>query len=210
MQIAVTHTINEVLPKLEKFSSKQAPFSIAKALTRIAVKARTNANKATRQYFDRPVPFTQRAFKFKSANKQTLEAMVYADRLQARYLAFGILGGARRLKGFERKFGEDQAVVPTRNIKVNSSGNIPLSTIKRLQSQPKRYFVGTPTGGNRPAGVYERTNKNTKLRALAIFKEQNPKYRKRLPLEDIVAKTVKRHFAAELTQAYREAIRTAR
>lgn len=210
MQITVTHTIKEVLPKLDKFSSKQAPFSIAKALTRIAVKARTNANKATRQYFDRPVPFTQRAFKFKAANKQTLTAMVYADRIQSRYLAFGILGGARRLKGFERKFGQDDAAVPTRNIKVNSAGNVPLSTIKRIQAQPGRYLIGKPAGGNRPAGVYERTNKNTKLRALMIFKDQKPRYRKRLPLEDVVAKTVRRHFANELTQAYREAIRTAR
>jgi hypothetical protein len=210
MQIAVEHTIKEVLPKLEKFSSKQAPFSIAKALTRTAMKARVNANKSTRQYFDKPVPFTQRAFKFKSANKQTLTALVYADRLQARYLAFGIAGGARRVKGFERKFGKNDALVPTRNIKANSAGNIPLATIKRMQAQPKRYLVGTPAGGNRPAGIYERTNNNARLKALMIFKDSAPKYRKRFPLEDVVAKTVKRHFATELAAAYREAIKTAR
>lgn len=217
MQIAVTHTINSVLPKLDGFTSKQAPFAIAKALTRTAMKAKDNANRSTKQFFDRPVNFTQKAFRFQSANKRDLIAMVYAQQLQARYLRFGIQGGARRVKGFEKKFGGDTnsdekaggALIPTKNLKLNAAGNVPLSTIKRIQAQPGRYFIGQPKGGNRPHGIYERTNKNAKLRAVMVFKPA-PKYKKRFPLEDVVAKTVKRHFADELEQAFREAIRTAR
>jgi hypothetical protein len=216
MQIAVTHTINSVLPKIEGFTSRQAPFAIAKALTRTAMRAKDNANSATKQYFDKPVTFTQRAFRFKAANKTDLEALVFAQDLQARYLRFGIGGGTRRVKGFEKKFaaGADGdvnsgALIPTRNIKLNSAGNVPLATIKRIQSQPKKYLVGKPAGGNRPPGIYERMTRAGKLKPLMIF-TQLPKYRKRLPLEDIAAKTVKRHFAAELEKAYREAMRTAR
>ena len=217
MQIAVTHTIKSVLPKLDGFTSKQAPFAIAKALTRTAMRARDNANKATKQYFDQPNAFTQRAFRFQGANKSNLTAIVFAQNLQARYLRFGIGGGVRRVKGFEKKFGADTgadetaggALVPTKNIRLNASGNVPLSTIKRIQAQPGRYFVGQPKGGNRPHGIYERKAGNKQLKALMVF-QQPPRYRKRFPLEDVVAKTVKRHFAGELERAYREAVRTAR
>lgn len=217
MQINVNHTIKSVLPKLDQFTSKQAPFTIAKALTRVAMRAKDNANKSTNQFFDRPNAFTQRAFRFQSANKRTLTAMVFAQDLQARYLRFGIQGGVRRIKGFEKKFGGDTnaddragaALVPTKNIRVNASGNVPLSTLKRISSQPNRYFIGKPKGGNRPEGIYERHGRNQRLKALMIFK-QPPRYRKRLPLEDVVAKTVQRHFGNELQVAFADAIRTAR
>lgn len=217
MEINVNSTIKTILPKLDQFSSKQAPFTIAKALTRIAMRARDNANKSTNQYFDRPNAFTQRAFRFQGANKRTLTAMVFAQQLQARYLRFGIQGGVRRIKGFEKQFGaateaDNQAggaLVPTKNIRLNAAGNVPLSTIKKMTSQPNKYFIGKPKGGNRPEGIYERHGRNQRLKALMVFK-QPPRYSKRLPLEDVVAKTVERHFGGELRSAFADAIRTAK
>lgn len=227
MQITVQHDIKKLLPKLEQFSSRQAPFAIAKALTGTAQLVRNEVTGQIPVVFDKPNPFTQRAFAIQKADKRTLTAFVFAKDRQARYLKFGVQGGARRVKGFERVFGagteaDEQAgasLVPTRNVKTDSYGGVSLATIKAIQRQVNsggkttRYFLGKPRGGGKNQGagygIYARVNANKKLQAVMLFK-QPPKYKTRLDLPGIGKRVVAANFTAQLEQAWQFALRTAR
>jgi hypothetical protein len=227
MQITVQHDIKRLLPRLEQFSSRQAPFTIAKAITSTAQLVRDEVHAQIPVAFDKPNPFTRRAFTIQRAEKRNLTAFVFAKDKQARYLKFGVQGGARRVKGFERYFGagtsaDEQAgaaLVPTRNVKTDSFGGVSLATIKAIQRQvntggkTKRYFLGKPRGGGKNAaagyGIYARVNANKKLQAVMLFK-QPPRYEKRLDLPGIGRKVVAANFAAQLEQAWKFAMRTAR
>lgn len=223
MQITVTSTIAQVMPQLEKFTSRQAPFAIAKALTSTAKLVQAELTQQLPTAFDRPNAFTRRAFAVKAARKDGLEAIVFAKDKQARYLKFGVQGGGRRVKAFEKRTaagtqGDEQAgtqkLVPTRNVKLDQFGGVSLAAIKRMTSQTmagkhQRYFIGTPKGGNRPAGIYERMGRNGKLKALMLFAEPKA-YTKRLDMQGIGSRVVRSRFEAELRQAWAYAIRTSR
>lgn len=227
MEISVKHDVFKVLPKLEKFTSKQAPFAIAKALTNTAKNVQGELTTALPTAFNRPTAWTRRAFAITPARKDGLTAWVFAKDSQARYLKFGVRGGKRRVKGFEKRFegmvqGEKpqgQALVPTRNVRLDSQGNVSMATIKRL-SQAKntsgkvgRYFVGKPKGGGAnagsPVGVYARIGNNKRIQLQMAFVEQ-PTYRKRLDMSGIGARVVRERFVSHLRASYAAAIRTAR
>lgn len=224
MQISVESTIRSVLPKLEQFSSRQAPFTIAKALTSTAKAVQTELTKQLPMAFDRPNAFTRRAFAYTPARKENLTAWVFAKDKQAKYLKFGVQGGGRRVKAFERRTGADtnadeiagtQKLVPTRNVKLDQYGGVSLATIKRMTQQKNstgkygRYFVGKPKGGALPPGIYERYAGNKKLRALMLFAEPKA-YRKRLDMQGIGGRVVRSTFEDELRRAWAYALRTAR
>lgn len=229
MELSVKHDIFKVLPKLEQFTSRQAPFAIAKALTATAKLVQGEVTAALPTAFDRPSAWTRKAFSMKRAEKSDLTAWVFAKDSQAKYLKPGVRGGARRVKGFEKRINaateaDDQAhaqkLVPTRNVRLDAQGNVSLATIRRIAAQAnaskggsKRYFVGQPKGdganAGRGYGIYERTNKGKRIRALMVFAE--PKgYRKRLDMPGIGARVVRREFVPQLQQAWAQAMRTAR
>ena len=87
---------------------KQLPFSISQGLNKTIKDVRNALNKGTVGAFHKPVSFTQKAFLFKTSTKRNLIAYAYANdqkgKDRARYLRFGIKGGARPQKGFERYF----------------------------------------------------------------------------------------------------------
>ena len=228
MQISVKSNIADVLPKLEQFTSRQAPFTIAKALTETAKHVRKAMGEATNTVFDRPTPFTRNAFAFLPARKDTLTATVFAKDKQARYLKFQVQGGGRRVKGFERRFGGEgqadeqsglQHMVPTRNVRLNSYGGVSLATIKamsrNLNSSGKaaRYFIGKPRGAGQNAGrgygIYARVGNNKRLEALMVFANK-PQYRKRFDMTAIGGRVVNAQFESELRKAWQIAMRTAR
>lgn len=228
MQITVQSNIAQVLPKLEQFTSRQAPFTIAKALTETAKHVRKAMGEATNTVFDRPTPFTRNAFAFLPARKDTLTATVFAKDKQARYLKFQVQGGGRRVKGFERRFGGEgqadeqsglQHMVPTRNVRLNSYGGVSLATIKamsrNLNSSGKaaRYFIGKPQGAGQNAGrgygIYARVGNNKRLEALMVFANK-PQYRKRFDMTAIGGRVVNAQFESELRKAWQIALRTAR
>lgn len=224
MQISVTSNIREVMPKLEKFTSRQAPFTIAKALTATAKAVQAELTQQLPTVFDRPNAFTRRAFTIKAARKDGLTAWVFAKDQQARYLKFGVQGGGRRVKAFERRVAGDtqadeeagtQKLVPTRNVRRDSYGGVSLATIKRITANgnSKRYFIGQPNGAGqnsgRGFGIYERVQGGKRIRALMVFSEPKA-YRKRLDMEGIGARVVRERFDTELRQAWAYALRTAR
>lgn len=222
--------IKSELPKAIRWTdqmTKQLPFAVSQALNATAFDARTALNGATRQYFDKPNRFTQSAFLVQKTNKRELEAIVYANAQQgrdrARYLRYGIQGGQRRQKGFEKKFLAEVTataripagaqLVPTSLVKLDGSGNVSLSTIKRIQkglngSARGGFFIGTPKGGDRPPGIYRRSREQ--LFPYFIATSQRATYQPRLPMAEIGQKTAQRRFGLYLRSSLEKALATAR
>lgn len=226
MELSVQSNIKQVMPLLERFTSKQAPFAIAMALTSTAKQVQAGVTGALPTSFDRPNAFTRRAFAIVPARKDTLQAIVFAKDKQAKYLKFGVQGGGRRVKAFEKRVGAQSngdelagtaKLVPTRNIKRDSSGGVSLATIKRITSlandgKAGRYFVGQPDGVGRSkgrgAGIYERISKG-RMRALMLFVEPKA-YKTRLDMPAIGRRIVRENFDSNLRAAWARALATAR
>lgn len=182
----------------------------AVAVTRTAWDVREALMKGMQQEFDRPTPFTMRAFRVEGAKAgaDMVEAVVWAAPLQARYLFWQIEGGERRTKGFESKMDlhGGEAATPTDSATRNAYGNMPLSFIKRVAAdrntsgRDKRFFVGTPKGGNRQEGVYARVDGNQKLVPLMLFSE-DARYEKRFNMSAIAGRTVDARFESQLMRA---------
>ena len=226
----ITLDIKSELPKAIRWTdamTKQLPFAISQALNSTAFDTRTALNGATRQYFDRPNRFTQTAFLAGKSTKRNLEATVYANdqqgRDRARYLRFGIAGGTRPQKGFERRFlGEvvgtrtipaGAQLVPTSLVKLDGSGGVSLATIKRIQkglsgNARGGFFVGTPRGGGRPPGIYRRSREQ--LFPYFIATNQRARYTPRFPMGDIGQKVVQRRFGDYLRSSLERALASAR
>jgi hypothetical protein len=226
----ITLDIKSELPKAIRWTdtmTKQLPFAISQALNSTAFDARSALNGATRQYFDRPNRFTQSAFLAAKSTKRTLEATVYANdqqgRDRARYLRFGIAGGTRPQKGFERKFlgsivGTRTIPVgaqlqPTSLVKRDASGGVSLATIKRIQkgltgNARGGFFIGTPKGGDRPPGIYRRSK--GKLFPYFIATQERATYRPRFPMGEIGQKVAQRRFGQYLRSSFERAVASAR
>lgn len=210
----LTVDIASELPKAIRWTdamTRQLPFSISQSLNAVGFDARKALNSATRQYFDRPTPFVQRSFLVQKSNKRNLITTVYPERRRLPYIEKNIIGGRRGQKPFELKLQSlttgslprGNALVPA-VVRRNAYGNVSLATIKRISGQVatsgrNSVFIGTPKGGNRPPGVYQRTNRNLKLRPLFISVPK-PSYRQILPLTDIGNKIVERRFSTYLRQ----------
>jgi hypothetical protein len=226
----ITLDIQSELPKAIRWTdtmTKQLPFAISQALNSTAFDVRTALGGATRQYFDRPNRFTQTAFLYTRSTKRNLEATVYANdqqgRDRARYLRFGIAGGTRPQKGFERKFLAEVAstarvpagaqLLPTSLVKRDASGNVSLSTIKRIQkglngNARGGFFIGTPRGGERPPGIYRRSRE--RLFPYFIATSQRATYQPRFPMAEIGHKVVQRRFGVYLRSSLERAVAGAR
>lgn len=211
-----------------KAVAKQIPFATSVALNDVAFQARQSLNGATNQYFNSPTKFTQSAFLVQKSKKADLTAIVYANNQQgrnrARYLRYGINGGTRVAKGFERFFaGADTdgtlppgtALLPTSLVKTTAQGNVSVATLKSiskgLSTTNKRggFFVGTPRGaGNRPPGIYRRSREQ--LFPYFIKASSAPRYTGRFPIQDIGSKIVQRQFNQKFIAAMERALATAK
>ena len=222
----ITLNIKSELPKLIRWTdtmTKQLPFAISQALNSTGFDIRTALNGATRQYFDRPAPFTQRAFIVQKGSKRDLQVTVLANKRQNLYLRTQISGGPRKQKGFEKKFlsniigtqsiPSNTQLVPTSLIKLNAQGNVSLATIKRIQqgmngSAKGGFFAGIPKGNNLPFGIYRRS----KGRLFPYFVATNgpATYSPRFPMQDIGNKVTQRRFGQYLRSALERAVASAR
>jgi len=226
--ITVDTTGLEAAAKRSSVIAKQLPFATSVALNEVAFKARSSLNSSTRQYFNAPTKFTETAFLVQKSKKADLEAIVYANnqegRSRARYLRYGIQGGQRVAKGFERFFsGADNdgtlspgtPLLPTSLVKLTAQGNVSLATLrsisKGLSTTNKRggIFVGTPRGaGNRPPGIYRRSREQ--LFPYFIAASSAPRYTGRFPIQDVGSKVISRNWIAELESALERALATAK
>lgn len=209
--------IKSDLPKAQNWAAtmaKQLPFATAGALNSTAFDARTSLSGATRQYFDRPTTFTQNGFQVDKATKRTLQAIVGAERKRGRYLRTQISGGGRGVKPFEERFGGGR-LVPTNANRKNQYGNVSKAAITKLGAGTTgtgkgSVLVGTPRGGGRPFGVYERQGRNGGDRLVPKFVRASPSYRRRFPILDVVGKVIQRRYEGYLRSSLSKALATAR
>lgn len=178
---------------------KQMPFAASKAINDTAKDAQNAVRAQMQKKLDRPTPFTLNATGVKRATKTRLKATIFIKDIQAQYLQYQIAGGTRSPK--------DKSIPIPRDIKLNKYGNIPGmrggKKIAALLNKPNT-FMGTVRG---QSGVWQRTNKNKKLKLLIAF-EEKATYRPRLDFFKIVAGVHKGRMQANLKRALEMALRT--
>jgi hypothetical protein len=214
-------------------AQKQEAFSISQGLNKTGFDIRTGLNSGTKTAFNRPVKFTTNAFLVKKSNKRNLITYVYAQdqagKDRARYLRFGIKGGRRPQKGFERYFEKgvpnDGTIpsgayfVPGPHVKIDSSGNVTRATLKRItkgltgEGTKSRsgskvrggFFIGTPRNNNLSPGIYRRSRE--RLFPYFIATTDKPDYSPRFNVQKIGDKIVKRRFIKYTQEALDKNIR---
>ena len=223
--MGVSLTIDQDLKRFDRFLNnyrKQLPFASSVALNNTGFDIRQALNKGTLGAFDKPTTFTQKAFLTTKSKKTNLVVHVFAKDKEgsdaARYLRFGVQGGARPPKGFERYFSglpndgtTARYFMPTRQTKRDGKGNITRPTLKKLSTRVTNNtaFIGTPRNSTRPPGLYVR-EKNNKLLAKFITTSSKPTYTGRFNIEAIAGKVVQRRFNQHFDKAMSKAIATAK
>ena len=192
---------------------KQMRFATANAINSTAFDARTSLSGATRQYFNNPTPFTQKGFQVEKADKTNLVGIVGAESKRSRYLRTQIKGGDRGVKPFEQRFNLGRLVPAA--IKLNSYGNPTKAAITKLGAATNAtgkgsVFVGTPKGGNREPGVWQRQGRDGRDRLVPMFITATPRYQARYPMKDIVTKVIQRRFNFYFQSSLEKAIASAR
>ena len=219
LDITVTHDVRRLIDFASE-SRKQLPFATSLALNDTGFDMRNAFNKSTLSVFNKPTSFTQKAFLTTKSKKRNLIVHVFAKDKEnndaARYLRFGVHGGARPPKGFERYFSglpNDGTIGPyylPAKVKVNASGNITKATLRKISGSiiSGTSFIGTPKNSTRPPGIYER--KKSKLLPKFITTNRKPTYTGRFDLQQIGDKVVSRRFNIHLNKALDRALRTAK
>lgn len=177
-------------------TEKQMPYALATGMTwtmREAVTAETAALPAS---LDRPTPFTMKAVGYTPATKSTLRFEVFLKDLQARYLGINVRGGTRS--------PESAKTLATPFIRRNAFGNVARGSLKAL-AKSKNVFSGKPRGGDRPAGLWRRTGKNTSIRLLALF-QPTAAYTRRLDFDGIFERTVREQMPIKIGEAVQRVI----
>lgn len=207
--------------------ASQMPFATSLALNKTAFDIRQQLNYETTRYFDRPTRFTQTAFRVDKSTKSNLSALIYAEDKRARYLRFGIDGGQRPQKGFEKAFLSDiiatrtvppnAQLVPTRLVRLNGAGNVSLGTIRRISqglngSARGGFFYGKPAHGgknaNKPVGIYRRSREQ--LFPYFYAKTQRTTYRPRFPMAAISFRIANTRWMDYLMSSLSQAVASAR
>mgnify|MGYP001228506144 CR=1 FL=1 len=221
-------TIDQDLKGFDRFLNNyrnQLPFASSVAINNTAFDIRTALNKGTLGAFDRPTKFTQKAFLVQKSKKNNLVAHTFAQdqagKDRARYLRFGVKGGQRIPKGFEKYFAglpndgtipSNSYFYPTSFIKYDKHGNVTRSTLKRISSgisnNPRGgFFIGTPANNpGKPAGIYKRSKE--KLFPFFIASTRKPNYQSIFNIEQIAGKVVQRKFNQHFDKAMSKAIET--
>jgi len=237
MSVGLSITINrEEFNRQLNGRMDQARFAMAGALTNVARLAQKDVTNALDRYLDRPTPFTKKGIAWEKATKDRLVSAVSVRPIQAKYLALQIEGGTRLPTG--RSLLNPILSSVKRNAYGNLPRIAGGRLVRQFATAPAEghgsLFVGTPKGsrwgGARP-GIWQRlgyekskagrksrghTVKAAKsaggrgqLRRLATF-EASVRYRKRLPFERLVKKSVAANWYVAADAALKRALGSAR
>lgn len=193
----------------------ELPFLIAKSLTHLAKSVAKELNDATKDVFDDPVPFTQRAFTFDIATKQNLTSEVLIQPRQDNYLHTEMEGGNRNVKSFEKKFLAQFGVklsgtpiaIPTPSIKnstirLNKYGNLTPNQIGKLteavkigregRSNSTKYWITNAKKSGKP-GIFMQKPGEKRAHMIMSF-QLKATYAKIFNVDDIVDKKSQKLF----------------
>lgn len=191
MQLSLRSNVRDVERDLSDAARRQLPFATSVALNDTAKDIQKNETRRLSKRLDRPTPFTKRAYGVRRATKRRLEARVFVKPIQARYLEKQEDGGLVRPKG--------RALLVPHKARVNKYGNLPRGAVKRMVANPK-VFSGTPKGGRRGPGLYERQGRNKRLVRLITY-TKSARYRPRLGFKQSARKTAIARFPVHLQRA---------
>lgn len=204
MQIDISLDVKQATRGLGS-AARQVPFAAALATTHLAKMVQLSETEALPSVFDRPTPFTMRAFGVSTASKSSPQAEVFAKTIQARYLEPSETGGLQIL-------GKGRAIRKPVDIRTNAYGNIPKGAIARrvpagqLSTKGKRgFFIGKVHGVN---GLWQR-QPGHKLKLLIAFSRPQP-VSTHLEFQRRARAVVKANFAEVFGAALRRALKTAR
>lgn len=202
MRINIQSDLTRLSRNLTDLEKRQIPFAASYAINRVVKDLREWMIAQTPAYLDRPTPFTLRGFRYKKSDKHTLTGSVYIEDTRSKYLDLQIEGGLRI--PFKKAIK-----VPASTARLNRYGNLPRGRISSMLNNKHRYFSGTPKGGNRPAGIWERKNRNTKIVPI-VYWSSKAVYGKRFPFYKIGGDYVQDHWRREMRNAINIALSTMR
>ena len=213
--------LQKVSEGLDDIERNQIPFAVHQAINDTAFDVRRAEIGNMPRKIDRPSPSTKRSVVVKkSPNKQILYAEVGFTEWAQKYISMIVRGGIKRpraeigsknllfpVKGAPKRFidryggwrrkwfakGEDEKKAS------GGSGAKPV----------KRYFIGTPKGGNRGMGIWERHNANKKLRMIAQMRKSQ-RVKSIYPFYRIGVATAKRNFQKHFLKRFGDAMKTAK
>lgn len=206
MKVSLVSNVEEVMKGLSALKREQLPFAISLAVNDTAEAV---ANEITRQmpdYLDRPTPFTETTFQYRSgkfrgkrATKRTLTAVIEGGAIQSKYLKFQIEGGTETPK-------KRAIAVPTKNATLNRYGNIP-NRKAGLIKKPTQFSAEI----NGVAGIWERSqSKGVKKLKLIMAYEPSVQYEPRFPIYKIAEGIARNTFNRRFNVAMKKALATAR
>jgi len=216
-------SIDQDLKGFDRFlknNKKQLPFATSLALNDTGFDMREAFNKGTLSAFNKPTRLTKIAFLTTKSKKRNLIVHVFAKDKEgsdaARYLRFGVQGGARPPKGFERYFsglpndGTIGSYFMPSKIKRDGFGNVTRANIKKLSAKvsSNKAFIGTPRNSSRPPGIYERDGDKLITRFVTVT--NRPSYTGRFNLQVIGDKVINRRFNKHFEKAMDYAIATSK
>jgi len=109
MQIKVDADIQQAQKYLRRVGERNIPLAVAQSLTATAKHLRNVQSRSMTKHFDRPVKFTQNAFRLKIAKARefksgVMSSAIIAKDIQQQYLSFQVDGGTRRPKSGQSSF----------------------------------------------------------------------------------------------------------
>jgi hypothetical protein len=158
------------------------------------------------KFFDRPTPYTLNSLQVTKTQGHNMRGSVWFKwpvRMLQHYLVPQVVGGERKMKGFERALGS--YYYPSRHAKLDQYGNVTqgriwqaLSAMSRAEytsgyaanrtersarrlKNPKQFFLLKQRRGSLPPGIYEQIRKGKDTRIVPFMIEhRGPRYRRRL------------------------------
>lgn len=203
VELFLLHNVRDIERDLSDLAIKQIPFATSLAINETLEDVQKNETKRLTRVFDRPTPFTKRAYARKRASKRRLSGSVFAKDAQAEYLRIQEKGGARLPKR--------RALVVPSGIRLNKFGNMARGSVARAIADP-RVFSGAPNGRSKAAaGLYRRMGKGGRgrLRKLATWTPR-ARYPRRLNFIASARKTAEKRLPIHMERSFRRAMQTAR
>lgn len=152
MKLDIRADIKEAQKGLSRIQKRVIPKATSNAINDLLFPiAKKEAPKEMDRTFEGgATKFTQRAFRYSKSNAKNLTAYVFAGPIQGEYLKFAVAGGTR--------FPKNRTILAsTKNSKLNEFGNIKRGELKKMLTDRKKFFKGTPKG--QPylgEGIFER------------------------------------------------------
>lgn len=217
-----TKGFQEQLRELAALENRVLPYATAAALTRTAIGLRAALSEEMKNVFDRPTPFTLRAFEYQAATREKLEAKVWlretaggrrtSTQPPSVWLQPQILGGPRPDKGSERQLRKNgllpagKYVVPGNGAQLDQYGNIRRGAVTKalagVQKRSKRYFVMYKD--KKPIGIGQRSSKGKQGMSVLLAFVDKPRYSRRLPFHAVADRYVEQRLSAEFEKAFNE------